>query len=272
LQNPFILNDNPPTPILRSSLLFKHLSTVIYDSNSEDESTIFGVSPLIKNYSSMMKQSNCKKTNENNEKNISVCDEDLNKIGEEISEEISSSKELSLYITDLNALDIHYSPSFEELLWVLTSVEGKENSLNNILHSIHPPQLLLPSFISLPLSFHCLRDYLHSNPFPCKICKSSPSFIGLCVVCGKIICLSCSCCKFECKIEYPFLSISSSSSSTSSIFRFPQKSIFYNKNDSCFSEEIYHSIICCGYILTVSSSFVNSIIFHRFFIITNIII
>jgi hypothetical protein len=264
LQNSSILNDKSPAPILRSSILFKHLSNVIYDSNGEDESITFNVSPLIKNYSNLIKLSNFKKINKIDERNLSICDEDLNKIGEEISEEISSSKELSLYITDLNSLDIYYSPSFEELLWVLKLVNSKEDSLDNIPQTVHPPQLLLPSFVSLPLSFHCLREYLHSNPFPCKMCKSSPSYTGLCIVCGKIICLSCSCCKFECKIECPSLQSSSSSSSSSSLLALPDKSILYNKKNSCFSEEIYHSSICCGYILTVSSSFVNSVIFQRF--------
>jgi hypothetical protein len=166
----------------------------IYDSESlVSNSGGVGFSPVIKNFSDLLKWKTTYKNDNLNKFSNILLESDESIIQENISNKLT--EEMSSYISDIQNISIYLSPSCEQLLWTLTGKYYKDElkistNFEELPYIVQPPQLLVHELLPLPLTFQDLREFVHYQPYKCLECNSHPPHIGVCIVCGKILCVS----------------------------------------------------------------------------------
>lgn len=150
---------------------------------------------------------------------------------------------VSAYLSDLNTLSVYPVPTLTQLLGVFgvgsaalavgTQTEGQTGGSGSIitpdLHAV-----LLP----LPLKFVDICRYaLHAR---CVECDTVPQHLGLCMVCGRTLCLSDSCCQYNGIVHRQHI-----------------------WQDHLISEEWMHAHVCSGLIFPVESGALSAITFSK---------
>ncbi|KAK2958534.1 hypothetical protein BLNAU_6568 [Blattamonas nauphoetae] len=160
------------------------------------------------------------------------------------------------YLADLNSITVHFIPTFSHFLDFFSS--HTTHQLTNQAQfpdssTLLPTHLLLPSFVSLPLSYH---DALCSARFSvCPTCQleqdaNSACKLAICLSCGRTICISERCCMHKTIINQFILD---------SQDQFHVDCSLHQMNRKRMGEELEHSFFCPGPIQPLIGTFPISI-------------
>jgi hypothetical protein len=275
LFTPFLSSGNSKSPyLIRFNDLTCKLNQKVFSSTSLPPST----SPLFNPFTII------KSPNQTKYHSPSIIKQITSSILSQLPEE------LIMYMLDLNGIDIYLNPTLKGLenIYVKKEKGSGSGELNEKISesednevSVIPHDLLLPSLLSIPLSYEEMERYIKS--YHCCECDGAcrnvngrmgmddidgpfsgvpPSHVALCLTCGKVLCLSDKCCHYFGLLNYTTIRkrsipINEMNQSPLSLYEQPMSRV--KVENRYIGEEIMHMNLCGGLFFVVSSTYVSSI-------------